>query len=142
MANFNRVILMGRLTRDPELKYLPSGTAAAQFGLAVNHTYTDRQSGERKEEVCFVDLDAFGRTAETMNEYLKRGRTVLIEGRLRYQAWETDDGQRRSKLVVLVDRFQFVGGRQDDQDSLRDEGAGYASPTEASPKDTEDDIPF
>ena len=142
MASYNKVILMGRLTRDPELKYLPSGTAVARLGLAVNHTYTDRQSGERKEEVCFIDLDAFGRTAETMNEYLQKGRAVLIEGRLRFRTWETDDGQRRSKHEVRVDRFQFVGGRQDDQDSLRDEGTGYASPTEASPKDTEDEIPF
>lgn len=142
MASYNKVILMGNLTRDPELKYLPSGTAVTRLALAVNHTYTDRQSGERKEEVCFIDMDAFGRTAETMNEYLQKGRTVLIEGRLRFQTWETDDGQRRSKHDVFVERFSFVDSRQGGQDSLKDEGAGYASPTEASPKDTEDDIPF
>lgn len=147
MASYNKVILMGNLTRDPELKYLPSGTAVARLGLAVNHTYTDRQTGERKEEVCFIDLDAFGRTAETMNEYLQKGRTVLIEGRLRYRTWETDDGQKRGKHDIFVERFQFVGGRQDGQDSLRDEGTGYSSPSEASPtpsetSPTEDDIPF
>ena len=140
MASYNRVILMGNLTRDPELKYLQSGIAIAKLGLAVNRTFTDRQSGERREEVCFVDLDAFGKTAETMNEYLQKGRTVLIEGRLRYQTWETDDGQRRSKLVVVVDRFEFVGGRQDNRDSLRDEGAEHSGAGEAPP--TEDDIPF
>ncbi len=145
MASYNRVILMGNLTRDPELKYLPSGTAVARLGLAVNRTYTDRQSGEKKEEVCFIDLNAFAKTAETMNEYLQKGSPVLVEGRLRYQTWETDDGQRRNKHDVVVDRFEFVGSRQGGQDSLRDEGAGYsgageASPTEASP--TEDDIPF
>ena len=142
MASYNRVILMGNLTREPELKYLPSGTAVARLGLAVNRTYTDRQSGEKKEEVCFVDLSAFARTAEVMNEYLQKGNPVLVEGRLQFQQWETDDGQRRSKHEVIVERFEFVGGRQGDRDSLRDEGAGYASPTEATPKDTEDDIPF
>ena len=72
MASYNKVILMGNLTRDPELKYLPSGTAVANAGLAMNRTYTDRQSGEKKEEVCFVDLESFGRTAEIMNEYLSK----------------------------------------------------------------------
>ena len=142
MASYNKVILMGNLTRDPELKYLPSGTAVTRLRLAVNHTYTDRQSGERKEEVCFIDMDALGRTAETMNEYLLKGRTVLIEGRLRFQTWETDDGQKRSKHDVFVERFSFVDSRQGGQDALKDEGAGYASPTDASRTDTEDDIPF
>ena len=140
MGYYNKVILMGNLTRDPELKYLPSGTAVANLGLAVNHSYTDRQSGERKEEVCFVDLDAFGKTAETMNEYLQKGRTVLIEGRLRYRTWETDDGQRRSKHDVLVDRFTFVDSRQGGGESLRDEESGYSASDEPPP--TEDDIPF
>ena len=149
MASYNKVILMGNLTRDPELKYLPSGTAAARIGLAVSHVYNDRQSGERKEDVCFVDLDAFGRTAEVINEYFQKGRPILVEGRLRFQSWETDDGQRRSKHSVLVDRFEFVGGRQDG-----DGGGAYdqASPAAASaspefsgeegPSTTDDDIPF
>ena len=140
MASYNKVILMGRLTRDPELKYLPSGTAVARFGLAVNHTYTDRQSGEKREEVCFVDLDAFGRTAETINEYLQKGRSVLIEGRLRFRTWETDDGQKRSKHDVFVERFAFADSRQTDQDSLRDEGSEYAGGGEQ--QSTTDDIPF
>ena len=140
MASYNRVILMGNLTRDPELKYLTSGTAVARIGLAVNRTYNDRQTGEKREEVCFVDLEAFARTAETMNEYLQKGSPVHIEGRLRFQSWETDDGQKRSKHVVLVDRFQFVGGRQDDRDSLRDEGTEYSGGGEQ--QSTDDDIPF
>ena len=149
MASYNKVILMGNLTRDPELKYLPSGTAVATAGLAVSRTYTDRQSGERKEEVCFVDLESFGRTAETMNEYLQKGRPVHIEGRLRYRTWETDDGQRRGKHDVFVERFTFVDSRQDG-----DGGGGYdqASPAPAAPSSefsgeegpsaTDDDIPF
>jgi single-strand DNA-binding protein len=140
MANYNRIILMGNLTRDPELKYLPSGTAVTNVGVAVNRTYTDRQSGERREEVCFVDLEAFGRTAENVNEYFQKGRQILVEGRLRYRTWETDDGQRRSKHDVLIDRFEFVGSRQDSGESLRDEGAGYSASDEPPP--TEDDIPF
>lgn len=140
MASYNKVILMGNLTRDPELRYLPSGTAVVQLGLAVNHTYNDRQSGEKREEVCFVDLDAFGKTAETMNEYLQKGRSVLIEGRLRFRTWETDDGQKRSKHDIFVERFQFVGSRQSDQDSLRDEGSEYAGGGEQ--RSTADDIPF
>lgn len=140
MASYNKVILMGNLTRDPELKYLPSGTAVAKFGLAVNSTYTDRQSGERRESVCFIDLEAFERTAETMNEYLQKGSPVLVEGRLRFRTWETDDGQKRSKHEVRVDRFTFVGGRQTDQDSLRDEGSEYAGGGEQ--QSTADDIPF
>lgn len=149
MASYNKVILMGNLTRDPELKYLPSGTAVATAGLAVSRTYTDRQSGERREEVCFVDLETFGRTAETMNEYLEKGRPVHIEGRLRYRTWETDDGQRRGKHDVFVERFTFVDSRQDS-----DGGGAYdqASPASASPSSefsgeqgsstTDDDIPF
>jgi single-strand DNA-binding protein len=152
---YNKVILLGRLTREPELKYLPSGTAVARLGLAVNHNYTDRQSGEKKEEVCFVDLDAFGKTAEVMNEYLQKGREVLVEGRLRFQTWETDDGQKRSKHDIFVERFSFVGGRQEDGM----EGGGYGqsqggsaqptsgqttggSDTDDEPPATDDDIPF
>jgi single-strand DNA-binding protein len=149
MASYNKVILMGNLTRDPELKYLPSGTAVANAGLAVNRTYTDRQSGEKKEEVCFVDLETFGRTAEIINEYFQKGRPILVEGRLRLQTWETDDGQRRSKHSVMVDRFEFVGGRQDgDGGGAYDQaspGAVPASPElsgEQGPSTTDDDIPF
>ena len=145
MASFNKVILMGNLTRDPELKYLPSGSAVANVGIAVNRNWTDRESGEKREEVCFVDLEAFGRNAETMNEYLQKGRPVLIEGRLRYRTWETDDGQRRGKHDVYVERFQFVGGRQDGS-----EQGGYSQSGDAAPQSsasnaeptTEDDIPF
>lgn len=145
MANFNKVMLMGNLTRDPELKYLPSGMAVTNLGLAVNRTWTDRESGEKREEVCFVDLEAWGRTAETMNEYLQKGRTVFIEGRLRQQRWETDDGQNRSKHVVVIDSFQFVGGRQDGS-----EQGGHSQPSDTAPQPsasdagpaTEDDIPF
>ena len=149
MASYNKVILMGNLTRDPELQYLPSGTAVARVGLAVNRVYNDRQSGEKKEEVCFVDLDAFGRTAEVINEYFQKGRPILVEGRLRFQTWDTDDGQRRSKHSVMVDRFEFVGGRQDgDGGGAYDQASPGAMPSspefsgEQGPSTTDDDIPF
>ena len=149
MASYNKVILMGNLTRDPELQYLPSGTAVAKFGIAVNRVYNDRQSGERKEDVCFVDITAWARQAEVCNEYLRKGNPVFLEGRLNFNSWETDDGQRRSKLDVVAERIQLVGGRQDgDGGGAYDQAApAAASPSpelsgEAGSSTTDDDIPF
>ena len=100
MASYNRVILLGNLTRDPEMRYIPSGTAVTNFGLAMNERYTDRQTGEQKENTCFVDVEAWGRQAEVANEYLSKGRPVFIEGSLKFDSWEADDGSKRSKLSV------------------------------------------
>jgi single-strand DNA-binding protein len=111
MASFNKVILLGNLTRDPELKYTPKGTAVAQIGLAVNRVYSNDQ-GEKVEEVTFVDVDLFGRTAEIANEYLRKGRPVLIEGRLKLDSWDDKQtGQKRSKLRVIGEAMQLLGGR-------------------------------
>jgi len=132
MPSMNRVFLMGNLTRDPELRYIPSGTAVANFGLAVNRTYTTRE-GESKDEVCFVEIVTWTKTAENCANYLTKGRPVLVEGRLQYRSWETDDGQKRSKLEVVADRVQFLGGR-------REEGAPGEAGTHEP--ETEDDIPF
>ncbi len=132
MANLNKVFLIGNLTRDPELRYIPSGTAVASFGLATNRIYTT-QDGERKEEVCFVDIVVWGKTAENCANYLSKGRPVFIEGRLQFDTWETEDGQKRSKLKVVGDRVQFLGGR-------REEGAPGAEVTDGMEAD--DDIPF
>jgi single-strand DNA-binding protein len=112
MANFNKVILLGNLTRDPQLRYLPSNIAVCEFGLATNRRWKDRD-GNQKEEVCFVDVSAFGRQAETINQYLTKGRSILVDGHLRFDSWTGQDGQKRSKLSVVVDTFQFVGGRAD-----------------------------
>ena len=111
MASFNRVILMGNLTRDIELRYTPSSMAVCDIGLAVN----DRRksaTGEWIDETTFVDITLFGRTAEVAGEYLKKGAPVLIEGRLKLDQWETNDGQKRSKLKVVCERMQMLGGRQ------------------------------
>jgi len=107
MASLNKVILMGNLTRDPELRYIPSGAAVASFGLAVNRTYTT-QSGEKKDEVCFVNIVVWGKQAENCSQYLSKGSLILVEGRLSYRAWE-QEGQKRSTLEVRADRVQFLG---------------------------------
>ncbi len=111
MANVNKVILIGNLTRDPELKYLPSQTAVAEFGLAVNRTWTG-QDGVKKEEVTFVDCSAFGRQAETLQKYVKKGSPLFVEGRLKLDQWEAQDGSKRSKMRVVIENFQFLGGGQ------------------------------
>lgn len=112
MAGYNRVILMGNMTRDPQLRYLPSNTAVCEFGLAVNRKWRDRD-GNQKEDVCFVEISAFGRQGETIQQYMTKGRPILIEGRLRFDSWTGQDGQKRSKLSVVADTFQFVGSRGD-----------------------------
>jgi single-strand DNA-binding protein len=147
MANFNKVILAGNLTRDPELRYTPKGTAIAKIGLAINRKWRS-ETGEMKDETTFVDVDAFGKTAETVGQYLKKGRPILVEGRLRYDSWEDkQSGQKRSKLGVVMESFQFM-------DSNRGgEGAPAASrPAASAPAASEhadgdapsegDDVPF
>jgi single-strand DNA-binding protein len=106
MASMNKVFLIGNLTRDPELRYTPSGAAVASFGLAVNRKY--KQGDELKEDTCFVDITVWNKQAETCTEYLSKGSPVLIEGRLSYRAWESDDGQKRSKLDVVAVNVQFL----------------------------------
>jgi single-strand DNA-binding protein len=119
MASFNRVILVGNLTRDPELRYLQSGTAVADIGLAVNDRRKNA-TGEWVEETTFVDVVLWSRTAEVAGEYLGKGSPVLIEGRLKLDSWETQDGQKRSKLKVICERMQMLGSKG--------EGRGGAAP--------------
>ena len=130
MANLNKVFLMGNLTRDPELRYTPSGMAVASFGMAMNRKWKS-QDGQQKEDVCFVDVEAWARTAEVISEYCKKGSPLFVEGRLRLNTWEGRDGQKRSKLRVVVDNFQFIGApagrRGPDADSQAD-GAPPAPP--------------
>ena len=109
MASYNRVILVGNLTRDPELKYIPSGTAVTEVGLAVNDRRKNAQ-GEWVDETTFVDVTLWARQAEVASEYLSKGSSVLIEGRLKYDTWEKD-GQKHSKLRVVGERMQMLGGR-------------------------------
>ncbi|KPJ58605.1 MAG: hypothetical protein AMS15_07990 [Planctomycetes bacterium DG_23] len=109
MPNYNKVLLIGNLTRDPELRYIPSGTAVTDFGMAVNRRFTTRE-GEKRDETCFVEVTLFGKQAQTFCDYMSKGRPVFVEGRLRFDSWTTKDGQRRSRLRVIGERFQFLGG--------------------------------
>lgn len=111
MASFNKVMLMGNVTRDPQLKTLPSNTTVAEFGLAMNRRYKT-QAGEDREEVAFVDCAAFGKQAQVLNQYCTKGKPLFIEGRLKFDTWEDRAGAKRSKLSVVIENFQFIGGRE------------------------------
>jgi len=130
MASLNRIILMGNLTRDPELRYIPSGAAVTSFGMAMNRNYTT-QSGEKKDEVCFVNVVVWGKQAESCSQYLNKGSLVLIEGRLTYRSWE-QEGKTRSTLEVRADRVQFLGKRQ---------ASGTAAPEEFKSESEEEAAP-
>lgn len=130
MASYNKVILMGNLTRDPELRYTANGTAVASFGLAINRRF--QLEGVWKDEVCFVDITVWGKQAENCSQYLTKGRGVLIDGRLNYRTWETDEGQKRSKLDVVATTVQFLPRGKDIEGTDNTEFAPAA----------EDDIPF
>jgi len=119
--SFNKTILMGNLTRDPEIRSLPSGATVTNFGLAVSETWTDKTSGEKREEVCFVDVDAWGRQGEVVLEYFSKGKPILVEGKLKFRTWEADDGSKRSKHSITLDRFSFVGSRNDSNGASSDE---------------------
>ena len=133
MANLNKVFLMGNLTRDPELRYTPNGTAVVDFGMAINRTWTSRQGGEKREETCFVDVQAWARSAEVISEYCSKGRPIFIEGRLKLDTWEGRDGQRRSKHRVIVENFQFLGPRTGKRAATNAEPRPASPSSEASP---------
>lgn len=126
MPSFNKVILAGNLTRDPELRYTPKGTAVAKIGLAINRSWRD-ESGQQKEEVTFVDVDAFGKQAETIGQYLKKGRPILVEGRLRLDQWDDKQtGQKRSRLGVVMEAFQFLDSGAGREGGGGGGGGGYS----------------
>tara|TARA_R100001530_G_C4262263_1_gene140789 strand:- start:381 stop:761 length:381 start_codon:yes stop_codon:yes gene_type:complete len=119
--SFNKTILMGNLTRDPEIRSLPSGQTVTNFGLAVSETWTDKASGEKREEVCFVDVDAWGRQGEVVLEYFSKGKPILVEGKLKFRQWEAEDGGKRSKHSITLDRFSFVGSKNDSNGASSEE---------------------
>lgn len=112
MPSFNKVILMGNLTRDPELRFTGQNTAVCNIGVAVNERWKNKQTDQWEDRVNFIDCEAWGRTAENINDFFTKGKSILIEGKLRLDQWE-QDGQKRSKLKMVVDRFEFVGGRDE-----------------------------
>jgi single-strand DNA-binding protein len=135
MASLNKVFLIGNLTRPPELRYTPSGTAVSDIRLAVNRSYTT-QGGERREETCFLTVVVWGKQAESSAQYLDKGSPVLVEGRLQTRDWETRDGQKRNVVEVVAERLQFLGRAR----------AGTPGPTDAEPAEepsaAADDVPF
>lgn len=152
MANLNKVMLMGNLTRDIEVRTLPAGMSIGQFGLAINRNWTG-QDGEKREEVTFVDCEAWGKTAEIMAKYLSKGRPVFVEGRLKLDQWDDkESGQRRSKLKVVVESFQFIDSKKDDgkasgEIEVKPSGVGQdrqsgRKPLAEPPAMNPDDIPF
>ncbi len=147
MASFNRVVLVGNLTRDPELRYIPSGTAVADIGLAVNDRV--KRDNQWVDETTFVDITLWGRTAEVANEYTSKGSSILIEGRLKFEQWETNDGQKRSKLKVIGERMQMLdrkgggGGGSRSNESQYASSGSQAAPASGPPEPPQDDdIPF
>jgi single-strand DNA-binding protein len=126
MANYNKVILMGNLTRDPQMSYLPSKTPVVEFGMAINRKWRG-QDGQQRDETCFVDCRAYGRQAEVFNQYMRKGRPVMVDGRLQFSSWESQDGQKRSKLRVVVENFQFLGTGAGPGGGGGPEGAAYPS---------------
>ncbi len=145
MSSLNRVYLMGNLTRDPEVRYTPSGTAVGDLGLAVNETYRNK-AGETVESTVFVDVEVWARQAETCAEYLYKGSPVLVEGRLKLDQWENQQGEKRSKLRVRADRVQFLGAPKrtgEQADTPRNATpSSKPPPAPAGPENDDDDIPF
>jgi single-strand DNA-binding protein len=148
MANLNKVLLMGNLTRDPQLSYLPSQTPVVEFGMAMNRRYK-KQDGSMADDTCFVDCRMYGKRAETINKYLKKGDPLFVEGRLQYDAWEKD-GRRQSRLRVFVENFEFIGrggagqGNQGGGGNASQAAGDYPDTSMDAPygADTDDDIPF
>lgn len=148
MASFNKVVLVGNLTRDPEVRYTAGGTAVTDIGLAINRVWTDRGSNEKKEEVTFIDVTLWGRTAEIAGEFLAKGRPCLVEGRLQLDQWQDKEtGQKRSKLKVVGESLQLLGSRSEGAAPAR--SAAQTDNSEASAEESpvaafygEADIPF
>jgi single-strand DNA-binding protein len=156
MASFNKVIIAGNLTRDPELRYTPKGTAVARIALAVNRTYTT-ETGEKKEEVTYIDVDVWGRQAEVIGQYMKKGRPLLVEGRLKLDTWEDKNTkQKQSKLKVVLESFSFIDSKGADPGGVPEAPRSRPSPaapsappppppaSEAGDSEPpqEDDVPF
>jgi len=144
MANLNKVLLLGNVTRDPEVRYTPKGSAVCDLGVAVNRAYTT-DSGEKREEVTFVDVTLWGRTAEVASEYLKKGRPVFIEGRLQMDTWDDKQtGQKRTRLRVVAENMQLLGGRpHGGTDTIGESRQTSAPPKKSTPSEPdEDEIPF
>lgn len=136
-SSFNKCILLGNVTRDPEMRYTPKGTAGAKISMAVNRTWKT-ETGEKKEEVTFVDVDAFGKQAEVIAQYVKKGNPLLIEGRLKLDQWEDKQTkQKRSKLGVALEGFTLLGGGKKEQQPARQQAPAQGAPDDGQPEEAE-----
>ena len=146
MATVNKVMLIGNLTRDPELRYTPQGSAVCEFAIALNNSYTNKQTGQKVEEVSFIDIVAWARTAEICAEYLKKGRQVFVEGRLKQDRWESPEGKKMNKIRVIAENVQFLGARPGGAGPGGGPAAGGGEPAAEPPSDAipppGDDVPF
>ena len=133
MASFNKVVLVGNLTRDPELRVTANELSICKISIAINRAYTTKD-GERRDETTYVDIDAFGRQAEVISKYMHRGRPILVEGRLKLDQWESD-GQKRSKLGIVLENFQFLGGREEEDRTTSGDSYAQSSPPVRSKPD-------
>lgn len=140
MPNYNHILLMGHLTRDPQLSYTPSQTAVVDFGMATNYKWRGKDGNDR-EEVCFVDCRAFGKRAEVINQYFSKGSPIFVDGRLSFEQWEKENGEKRNKHRVIVNNFQFVGGGGSD-DSEKPSRNETRNETRRQESEANDDIPF
>lgn len=149
MPNYNKVFLMGNLTRDVELRTIPSGQQVAQLGLAISRRYRTKE-GDDREETTFVDCEAWGRQAEVISQYMSKGKPIFIEGRLKFDTWEDKEGKKQSKLRVVIDDFQFLGSREGGGGGGRARGDDDAAPALSRSQRgggqhqtfADDDIPF
>ena len=143
----NKVILLGNLTRDPEMRNIPNGNSkVTNFGLAMNERWNDAQSGEQRESVCFVEVEAWNRQAEVIDQYFKKGSQILVEGSLKFEQWQADDGTNRNRLKVRLQRFEFVGVNPNGDGNQQSGNTGQAANSESTPMTTDevsdDDVPF
>jgi single-strand DNA-binding protein len=156
MASFNQVTLLGNATRDPELRHMPNNQPVVTIGMATNRRFKDAQ-GQDREEVCFVDCTAFGKSAEILNQFVRKGRPLFIVGRLKYETWDDKQGQKRSRHTVVIEQFQLLGDRRDTPDAdsqapapsqrtyggqTRQQNPPPTNPVSEQPQFKEDDIPF
>jgi single-strand DNA-binding protein len=148
MASYNRVLLMGNFVRDPELRVTPNGLAICRFTIATSRVIRQGDGGNTREEVTFVDVEAFGKTGETVAKYFQKGRPIFVEGRLRLNEWQTNAGEKRSKLMVVLESFVFVGSKASNEGGGRESGPRSADLAEGKGEETtsydadREDVPF
>lgn len=135
MASFNKVILLGNLTRDPELRVTPAGQSICKIAVATTRVFNDKE-GNQREETTYIDIDSFGRQAEVISQYFTKGKPILVEGRLRLDQWETNEGEKRNKLKVMLESFTFVGSKASNENNAEQNYEQHSPPVRNKKMDT------